>query len=223
MNIDTATLASEVDRALRDWPFIVVAERGYSLPRFLLFAVGSRETNLTNEVGDGGHGHGVWQLDDRSHTIPGRFDVNVGWQCNTAAGMLAGLIGTFRGNLRAAVAAYNSGAGTVSWNLANGFDIDRGTAGNDYSRDVLERMSWLQSNHTYPPPPGSPLPAQPKDDDMRLVTDTDAQPELTLQVRGIDEVRVLQEDERAALTACGFPTERIDPALYQLLRARAHN
>src|SRR5271166_6321874 len=78
----------------------------------LLFAVGSRETNLTNEVGDFGHGHGVWQLDDRSHTPPGgfaNFDADVPLQCTTAAVMLHGLLTATGGQVEEAAAIYNSG------------------------------------------------------------------------------------------------------------------
>jgi hypothetical protein len=69
----------------------------------LLFAVGSREANLTNEAGDFGHGHGVWQLDDRFHTLPGggleQFDADVALQCATAAGMLHGMLTITGGNV----------------------------------------------------------------------------------------------------------------------------
>lgn len=151
MNISPADLAGERKRAGQAWPFIDTFERQYGLPAGLLYAVGSRETNLTNEVGDGGHGHGVWQLDDRSHTIPAGFDRNVQAQAAKAAAMLAALIKQFAaygppGALRCALAAYNAGAGTVQYNVAHGLGVDHGTAGNDYGADVFERMTWLQTN-----------------------------------------------------------------------------
>jgi hypothetical protein len=77
---DEPELSAQYQRAKSQWPFIHRTELARGLPRMLLFAVGSRETNLTNEVGDSGHGHGVWQLDDRSHMPPGgfaQFDGNV--------------------------------------------------------------------------------------------------------------------------------------------------
>jgi hypothetical protein len=41
------------------------AER-YQLPPEILLAIASRETNMRNIIGDGGHGYGIMQIDDRS-------------------------------------------------------------------------------------------------------------------------------------------------------------
>ena len=46
--------------------------------------------------------------------------------------------------LRAAVAAYNCGAGNVLNAIRNGYDVDFFTAGRDYSRDTLSRAGWFQ-------------------------------------------------------------------------------
>ena len=46
--------------------------------------------------------------------------------------------------LRAAVAAYNCGAGNVLTAIRNGYDVDFFTAGRDYSRDTLSRSGWFQ-------------------------------------------------------------------------------
>lgn len=164
MRITGAQLLAEAQRALAAWPFIAVYEQQYGLPRHLLLAVGSRETNLTNEVGDGGHGHGVWQLDDRSHTIPAEFDNNVATQCITAAAMLRGLINQYGSDIRAALAAYNAGTGTVSYNQLHGLDVDTGTAGNDYSADVFERLNYLQVHLLAP---ATPATITPEDDDVK--------------------------------------------------------
>ena len=103
MEITESELTAQYQRANSTWPFIHQTELAHGLPRMLLFAVGSRETNLTNEVGDFGHGHGVWQLDDRSHTPPGgfpHFDANVPLQCATAAAMLQGILAIDRRECR---------------------------------------------------------------------------------------------------------------------------
>ncbi len=137
MEITAAELASQYQQASLTWPFIHQAELAQGLPRMLLFAVGSRETNLTNEVGDGGRGHGVWQLDDRSHTPPGgswpAFDANVTLQCTIAAAMVHGLLASTGGNVEEAAAIYNSGQ-----------PGEPGTTHGDYGIDVLERMQVLQ-------------------------------------------------------------------------------
>lgn len=146
MNIDGPTLDYECERALAEWPFIPAIETQYSLAPYTLIAVGSRETNLQNETGDGGHGHGVWQLDNRSHTIPPGFDSDVHLQATTAASMLHGLIATFHAYhdpYTATFAAYNAGVGTVEYNIAHGLPIDTGTAGEDYGTDTRERLAYL--------------------------------------------------------------------------------
>ena len=43
------------------------AEAKYDLPAGLMLAIASRETNMRNINGDGGHGRGVFQIDDRYH------------------------------------------------------------------------------------------------------------------------------------------------------------
>jgi Putative peptidoglycan binding domain len=136
MEITQSELTAQYQRARSAWPFIHQTELARGLPRMLLFAVGSRETNLTNEVGDFGHGHGVWQLDDRSHMPPGgfaRFDVNVPLQCATAAAILQGLLASTGGNVEEAAAIYNSGQ-----------PGEFGTTHHDYGIDVRQRMQFLQ-------------------------------------------------------------------------------
>jgi peptidoglycan hydrolase-like protein with peptidoglycan-binding domain len=136
MEITGSELTAQYQQANSTWPFIHQAEVDHGLPRMLLFAVGSRETNLTNEVGDFGHGHGVWQLDDRWHTPPGgfpHFDADVPMQCDVAAAMLKGILATTGGNVEEAAAIYNSGQ-----------PGEAGTTHGDYGIDVVERMQFLQ-------------------------------------------------------------------------------
>jgi hypothetical protein len=136
MEITESALAAQYQRASSAWPFIHQTELAHGLPRMLLFAVGSRETNLTNEVGDFGHGHGVWQLDNRSHTPPGgfaRFDVNVPLQCAIAAAMLHDMLASTGGNVEEAAAIYNSGQRG-----------EFGTTHHNYGIDVRQRMQFLQ-------------------------------------------------------------------------------
>ena len=179
MEITEPELTSQYQQASSMWPFVHQTELAHGLPRMLLFAVGSRETNLTNEVGDLGHGHGVWQLDDRSHTPLGgtweQFDANVALQCATAAAMLHGLLTITGGDVAKAAAIYNSGQ-----------PGEFGTTHHDYGIDVLERMQVLQQLGGGGQPPVPPWfhrdlgLASPfmEGDDVRVVqTKTDAYPD----------------------------------------------
>lgn len=131
MRISPSDLIAEMTRASTQWQVIGKANDELGLPPYLLHAVGSRETNLTNERGDGGHGHGIFQLDDRFHTIPPGFDGDIVAQSYTAASMLIALFRKW-GDWLSALNAYNSGS-------PNSAD----TAGGDYGPDVLERQSFL--------------------------------------------------------------------------------
>jgi soluble lytic murein transglycosylase-like protein len=42
------------------------AAEKYDFPPEVLLAIASRETNMRNIIGDGGHGYGIMQIDDRS-------------------------------------------------------------------------------------------------------------------------------------------------------------
>jgi hypothetical protein len=137
MNIAPSTLADQVARARHQWPFIDQIGRAYGLPDGLLLAVGSRETNLTDEDGDGGHGHGVFQLDDRSHMIPNPYPVDQ--QARDAAEHLASDAARF-GNWHAACNSYNSGQPN-----------DAATTGHDYGSDCMARAAWIAANLPLPP------------------------------------------------------------------------
>jgi hypothetical protein len=149
MECTESELTAQFERASSKWPFIQKTELAHGLPSMLLFAVGSRETNLTNEVGDFGHGHGVWQLDDRSHNPPGgfaNFDSNVPLQCATAAAMLRANLAIRGGNVEEAAAIYNSGQ-----------PGEFGTTHHNYGIDVRERMEFLRRLQDNGPP--GPVPS----------------------------------------------------------------
>jgi hypothetical protein len=132
MDISPDELAAEYRQAKAQWPFITTVNDAYGLPPALLYALGSRETNLQNEIGDGGHGHGMFQLDDRSHhPIPPGFDNDVHAQATMAAQMMKGFYQQY-GDWTKACNVYNSGSP----------DTAR-TTGGDYGPDVMERQAYL--------------------------------------------------------------------------------
>lgn len=130
------------------------AERRHGLPRSLLLAIASRETGCRDVVGDGGHGRGVFQIDDRFHhewlerhgAGAARETPPVEDAVEYAAAMLARALEVGRGRelrgeraVKFAASAYNAGLGGALKGLARG-DSDLGTTGRDYGRDVVARM-----------------------------------------------------------------------------------
>jgi soluble lytic murein transglycosylase-like protein len=102
-------------------PQIASAARRYGLDPDLLAAVAAQETGGPdtntghNVVGDGGHGHGLFQIDDRSHpfaSTPSAMDP--ARNADYAAGMLSGLLKQYGGNVREALSAYNTGSPTAA-------------------------------------------------------------------------------------------------------------
>ena len=98
-------------------PQIASAARRYSLDPKLLAAVAAQETGGpgsnagSNIVGDGGHGHGLFQIDDRWHSFAKSPEaMDPGANADYAAGMLSGLLKRYGGNVTEALSAYNAGS-----------------------------------------------------------------------------------------------------------------
>jgi hypothetical protein len=147
----------------RGWlPHFQKAAKDYEFPPELLLGIASRETNMKNIVGDGGHGYGVMQIDDRSYPdwcSDGWKDVDAciqkgalvldgkREQIRSGEGKSLKIGGaTFRGApsvsdtdlIRVSVAAYNSGLWAF-YCFSKGRDPDAKSTGHDYSKDVLNR------------------------------------------------------------------------------------
>ncbi len=102
-------------------PQITAAAQRNNLDPKLLAAVAAQETggpgalSGRNIVGDGGHGHGLFQIDDRWHrfaSTPAAMDPDQ--NANYAAGLLSGLLKTYGGDVRMALSAYNAGSPTAT-------------------------------------------------------------------------------------------------------------
>jgi len=170
MRITEAQLDAQLDQFGPE-KIRIVAELSHQGPpdgigAALMLALGSRETNLANIVGDGGHGRGWLQIDDRffASWLSRHSGCPSGtWRPRFASALPAGRVPTLthatlqaieilRSNMtfaasrnvpvgermRFAVAAYNSGAGNAINAFAAG-DVDARTAHGDYSADVFER------------------------------------------------------------------------------------
>ncbi len=105
MNISESTLLAEYQRAKAEWTFIEPIEQAHGLPALLLYAVGSRETNLRNIKGDFTqrkgessprfHGFGVWQRDSAAFDVGESYLNDVHKQAEDAAALLAANHRTF--------------------------------------------------------------------------------------------------------------------------------
>ncbi len=99
---------------------IAGAARRHGLDPSLLAAVAAQETGGPdsnagrNVVGDGGHGHGLFQIDDRSHPFASTAAaMDPSRNADYAAGMISGLLSRY-GSVREALSAYNTGSPTAT-------------------------------------------------------------------------------------------------------------
>lgn len=124
---------------------------------------GKQGAGLPFGTGDHGHGHGYFQIDDRSHGVFLKKDgwkdpvkslayvmekiIEPGWR--TVSRKFPKLPNDHK--MQAMLAGYNCGIGNVIVQLNNGRDPDTKTAGKDYGKDVLWRAvawdKWLQERY----------------------------------------------------------------------------
>ena len=156
-----AALAKELERARASrWDTACAeAEKVTKLPPALLLAIASQETDMNDVVGDGGHGRGLFQIDDRSHRdflarngaarpggkppvpVAARYAADrLRW--NYDFGVRSGVREADR--LLFSLSAYNAGGGGALAGYREG-DSDRRTTGGDYGRAVLARWAVYQS------------------------------------------------------------------------------
>jgi len=134
------------------------AEERYDLPPGTMLAVASRETNMRNIVGDGGHGRGVFQIDDRWHASWLAQHANrngvppVREAAFYAASLIAANIASARKAgvpkdeaLRVALAGYNAGMGNALADYKHGGNPDAHTTGGNYASDVLGRRRDVET------------------------------------------------------------------------------
>jgi hypothetical protein len=99
---------------------IAAAARRHGVDPELLAAVAAQETGGPgsnagrNVVGDGGHGHGIFQIDDRWHAFATTAAaMNPAKNADYAAGMLHDLLQQNGGDAHRALCAYNAGSPTA--------------------------------------------------------------------------------------------------------------
>ena len=102
---------------IRYGPQIEAAAERYRVDPRLLAAVAAQETggpgsnSGANIVGDGGHGRGLFQIDDRWHDFA-KSDaaMDPAQNADYAAGVISGLLSEYGGNVHEALSAYNAGS-----------------------------------------------------------------------------------------------------------------
>jgi hypothetical protein len=158
-------------------PEIAGAARRHSLDPELLAAVAAQETggpdtnSGRNVVGDSGHGHGIFQIDDRWHTFastPAAMDP--GENADYAAGMLSGLLAKYQGNIHRALSAFNAGSPDATGTQTNWGDGRR----LGYADSVMQHYTRLTGEA---PPAAKPIPDAP--DAGAAIVDLGASPHET--------------------------------------------
>jgi len=114
---------------IRFGPEIAAAAAAHHLDPRLLAAIAAQETggpgsnSGRNIVGDGGHGHGVFQIDDRFWPLARTPAVmNPAVNADLAATILGDNLRRFGGNVRAALSSYNAGSPTATGSLTRWSD-----------------------------------------------------------------------------------------------------
>jgi hypothetical protein len=149
MRISEKDLRAQFDRMVDVGDWIREAEVHLDLPPYMLFALGSRETNLKNLISPNGHGWGYWQRDDRSWIIPKDYLDTPDVQATDAAALLMSHMRFFRtaypyiAPWLPAICAYNAGRGGVRRKLDAGGQANSATTNGDYGSDVLERWTYF--------------------------------------------------------------------------------
>lgn len=137
-------------------PDIAAAARRNGLDPCLLAAVAAQETGGPgtnagrNVVGDGGHGKGLFQIDDRWHAFaksPAAMEPAA--NADYAAGMLRGLLDRY-GNVHEALSAYNAGSPD-----AEGSETDWGGQQLGYADSVMRHYDQIAGAAAAPDPPAA--------------------------------------------------------------------
>lgn len=152
MNVDP-TASSLASAGVAYAPQIAAAAARHGVDPRLLAAVAAQETGGPgsnagrNVVGDAGHGHGLFQIDDRWHAFASTPEaMDPASNADYAAGMLHELIGRY-GNVRQALSAYNAGSPTATGTQTTWPDGER----LGYADSVMRHYGELDSSNDAPP------------------------------------------------------------------------
>jgi hypothetical protein len=146
-------------------PYFEAAAQRHNVSLSILLGIASHESRMglaldANFTGDGGHGRGLMQIDDRWHADFLATHANDDHEAiiDYAANLLRSNLDTFDQDYTKALAAYNAGAGNVRKAIRNGLPADAYTtpykAGRGpYSGDIIERAGAFAAKLNLAPPP----------------------------------------------------------------------
>jgi hypothetical protein len=152
MPISTTIARFQLWRGRKLVPLLKAYALKHGLPAEYVLAVASRETNLQNILGDGGHGVGVIQIDVQ-HEIARAAKATGTWRtkpeplidfgCRMLANRRRQAEAAFPNftpaqHLKVAASGYNTGFTRAKLGSEKG-DSDIYTTGHDYGRDVMSR------------------------------------------------------------------------------------
>lgn len=137
-----------ISAQLLSWrDFVNASAHEHGLESTLVFGVMQIESGGRNIIGDGGHGRGLMQIDDRSHAqwLAAHSsgldpESNIDYGC----AILRADIDYFKGDVRAGVAAYNCGPGNAAAGQRESGNPDKYTTGGNYSTRVLEQAAQFK-------------------------------------------------------------------------------
>jgi hypothetical protein len=163
---------------------ITQAAQRWGLDPKLLAAVAAQETggpgsnSGRNVIGDGGHGHGLFQIDDRSHAFARTPDaMDPAKNADEAAHMIHDLLAQNGGNVHAALSAYNAGSPTATGTTTTW--PDGATLG--YADSVERHYSMLDgSANVAQSEPGDPTGTDQASTDQMLAALADESPLMPL-------------------------------------------
>lgn len=156
-------LLQELEELKKYEAFVKKAAQVYSIPASVLAAIGALESRWglalsppgSAGTGDGGHGRGLMQIDDRWHVpfIQSGKWVEANENIAYGAAVLKNSIDYIgkqaqmdmsQALLRAGIAGYNCGPARALQALRQGLDVDYYTARRNYSQQILNRAGWFQ-------------------------------------------------------------------------------
>lgn len=113
----------------------------------ILIAQCLHESGGKNILGDGGHGRGLMQIDDRAHPdwlAANKDGLDPASNIDYACQLMSDLVAHYAGDYHHALAAYNSGMGNVHRAMAHDLPDEEYTAHHNYATAIIAASEEVQ-------------------------------------------------------------------------------